>query len=299
VRVVAYCPLDWLKVPPGLAAVDLLVLCTQSGLGAAQRTFVEAGLAAPQTAVIPHGVDRERFVPVAGARRELFPDRPELEDAFIVLNANRNQRRKRVDLTMRGFALFARERPSAWLYLHMGMRDLGCDVPALAKELGIAGRLLVTTSAAERPQVPDRQLNLIYNACDVGLNTSTAEGWGLVSFEHAATGAAQVVPGHGTCEELWREHALLLPTVADEQGRHAVTPEGVADALGALHDDAALRTGWAERAHAHATSRRFGWDAIARQWEAELLRCLEGDGGADAASPNSSRLATPRSVSLP
>jgi glycosyltransferase involved in cell wall biosynthesis len=298
-RVVAYCPLDWSQVPPPLASADLLVLYTRSGLAAAKRAFAAAGLAAPPTAVIPHGVDRERFFPLPDVRMRLFPDRPELADAFIVLNANRNQTRKRVDLTLRGFSLFARERPDAWLYLHMGMRDLGCDVPALAAELGIVDRLLVTTDGPSPPRVSDERLNLIYNACDVGLNTATAEGWGLVSFEHAATGAAQVVPGHGACEELWREHGLLLPTVADERGRHTVTPEGVADALGALHDDATLRTSWAERAHAYATSERFGWDAIARQWEAELLRCLEGDGGADAASPNSSRLATPRSVSLP
>ena len=44
--------------------------------------------------------------------------------------------------------------------------------------------------------VDDRELNLLYNACDVGITTSMGEGWGLVSFEHGAAGAAQIVPDH-------------------------------------------------------------------------------------------------------
>jgi glycosyltransferase involved in cell wall biosynthesis len=305
-RVAAYCPLDWAQVPPQLAAVDLLVLYTRSAVTTAEDAFATAGVPAPPIAVIPHGVDRALFAPLVPgdfaasrleARRRLFPDRPELERAFIVLNGNRNQRRKRVDLTMRGFALLARDRPDAWLYLHMGMLDLGWDVPSLASELEIADRLLVTTEGASRPRVPDGDLNLIYNACDVGLNTAAAEGWGLVSFEHAATGAAQVVPGRGACAELWRDHGLLVPTLPDERGREIVSVEGVAAALGRLHDEVALRGVWAERAYALARSERFGWNAIARQWEAELLRLLGGRGV--AASPRSSRFATPRSVSLP
>ena len=52
------------------------------------------------------------------------------------------------------------------------------------------------------PQLPtpgalsDADLNRLYNACAIGLNTSAGEGFGLVSFEHAATGAPQVVPDH-------------------------------------------------------------------------------------------------------
>lgn len=30
------------------------------------------------------------------------------------------------------------------------------------------------------------------------------EGWGLVSFEHGASGPAVIVPDHTSCAELWR-----------------------------------------------------------------------------------------------
>lgn len=75
-----------------------------------------------------------------------------------------------------------------YLYLHMGMQDRGVDVLGLARALGIEDRLLLTTTAPERPHVSDEHLGLIYQACDVGVNTSAGEGWGLVAFEHGATG---------------------------------------------------------------------------------------------------------------
>lgn len=281
-RVVAYCPGDWSTVPRSLSTVDLLVLYTRSAARRAEVGLAAAGLPAPPIAVIPHGVDSSRFAPIVPgdfaasrteARRRLFGD-PGLDETFVVLNANRNQRRKRIDLTLRGFAAFGRDRPAARLYLHMGMRDLGSDVPELAAELGIADRLLTTTAEPDRPMVPDEQLNLIYNACDGGVNTAEAEGWGLVAFEHAATGAPQVVPDNDDSAELWRDRALIVPTAAAAGRGRVVSAEGVAAALAKLHDDSALRADLAERAYAWATSERFRWEVIARRWEEALLACL-------------------------
>ena len=253
-RTVAYCPVDWPDLPPGVAealeAFDRVVAYTEFG-----RRVLSRGYAGPVD-VIPHGVDTERFVPLG----------PRDDGRFVVLNANRNLQRKRVDLTLRGFAAFARDRPRAQLHLHMGALDAGCDVHALAAELGIEDRVTLTPAEGRRPHVSDEELNRIYNAAHVGLNTCAAEGWGLVAFEHAATGAPQVVPDHSACGELWRDHGLLLP--ADEEG--AVAPGDVAAALARLHDDPALRAELGERALAHARSPELGWGAIAERWEAVL-----------------------------
>lgn len=245
-RVVAYCPVDWPEMPPHVAralrAADRVVTYTDYG-----RELLGGG-----ADVIPHGVDTGRFAP-SGARDD---------DTFVVLNANRNIHRKRVALTLEGFALFARGRPHARLHLHMGPRDQGCDVPGLAAELGIADVVSTTPCEGRRPQVSDAELNRIYNAAHVGINTCAAEGWGLVAFEHAATGAPQVLPDHSACGELWRDHALLLPAEP--------TAEDVAAALARLHDDRALRAEMGRRALARARDPRLAWDAVARQWE-ELL----------------------------
>jgi glycosyltransferase involved in cell wall biosynthesis len=275
-RIVVYCPVDWPQQPPAvplsLAPVDLLVMYTLHGLATMEGAFEAVGARIPPTAIIPHGVDADAFAPLVpgdraasrGAARQRLPGHgiDIAPDAFVVLNANRNQKRKRVELTMRGFAQFARGRPSARLYLHMGMRDLGCDVLGLADELGIADRLITTTRSAAHPRVPDAQLNLIYNACDVGLNTAAAEGFGLVSLEHAAAGAAQVVPDHGACAELWGDAGVLA------------APAAVAGALGRLHDDPLLLEEVSAQCHARATAPGFSWGEIAERWEEELVGVL-------------------------
>jgi len=46
--------------------------------------------------------------------------------------------------------------------------------------------------------LPDNELNIVYNACDIGINTSVREGWGLVSFEHGGYGrGADCAQPHG------------------------------------------------------------------------------------------------------
>lgn len=285
-RVVVYSPADWPEppraAPVSLVAADRLVLYTRAGQANMIGAFRAAGLQAPPMAIIGHGVDSEAFAPLVPgdrdasrreARRRLFPHEPGIEHAFIALNANRNQRRKRVDLTLRGFALFAPGRPEARLYLHMGMRDMGCDVRRLAVELGIRDRLLTTTRDDGPPAVDDERLNLIYNACDVGVNTAAAESWGLVSFEHAATGAPQIVPGTGASAELWEGHALLLPTARQPDGASLVSPEDLAVALTRLHDDPRLRASLSARGYSLATAPRLRWATIARRWK-DLLREL-------------------------
>jgi len=107
----------------------------------------------------------------------------------MVLNANRNQPRKRFDLTIQGFALFARGKPdkSVFLYCHCGLVDIGFNILELCVRYGIDDRLITSNSSKPLQSVPQDQLNLIYNACDVGLNTSIGEGWSLTNHEHAAT----------------------------------------------------------------------------------------------------------------
>jgi glycosyltransferase involved in cell wall biosynthesis len=150
----------------------------------------------------------------------------------------------------------------------MGMRDSGYDVLELANELRLRDRLLLTTEEAEKPSVSDERLNLIYNACDAGINTATGEGWGLVAFEHGATGAAQMVPEHSACAELWREHGVLIPL---EQNAEAATEPGVVSIAGtvaALEQVYADRRQWrlAALALAYVTAPEFSWKHIAARW---------------------------------
>jgi D-inositol-3-phosphate glycosyltransferase len=243
----------------------------------------------PTLDVIPHGVDSDRFFPLDGssdtangsiplrrlnARRALKLDDEDHLGAFIVLNANRNMPRKRIDLTMQGFADFATGKPrNVKLYLHMATEDSGWNVLILAKRYGIFDRLIMTRADNVRPTFSDEQLNLLYNACDVGLTTTTGEGWGMVSFEHAATKAAQIVPRHTSLAELWDGAAEFVePTTkltypGNLTEGHIVTSHGVAGALQRLYEDHEYRDELAEACYRNATRPALNWNSIAARWK--------------------------------
>ncbi len=292
-KIVYYCPVEaGPLVPdllPPLREVDHLVFYTRTAERLVQDACAAAeeqlpGLQLPPTQVIPHGIDMETFHPLKetngnlgevrrAVRRQLFPGDEELEDAFIVLNANRNQPRKRIDLTLEAFALFAQGKPSnVRLYLHMGLEDHGWGVPTLARRFGVYDRLIVTQATPAPPAVSERYLNQIYNACDVGINTSLAEGWGLVSFEHAATHRAQIVPGFGSCLELWEGAAELLPPARKVTLEKSlmegwlIDPQDAAQALERLYQNQDHRQRLARAAFELATSQNYQWSRISKRW---------------------------------
>lgn len=284
---IGYCPIDGAILRPsiatGLTALDRLVVPTRFA-GEAVRQAI-AGRSAAQAPVftdiaeVPHGVDLADFRPLAipdrvrAARRQLFPEQPALHDGFWVLNANRNQRRKRLDLTLEGFAAFARDKPAnVRLYLRWGDRPRGLPVRRMARRLGIADRVILPA----RRGGPTAELNCVYNACDVGVNTARGEGWGLISFEHAAVGAPQIVGDHSACGELWRGAACLLPPRHATLGAGYVRGEvvGAADlaaALERLYTDRAHRAAVGAACRARALDPRLRWAAIGARWD-QILR---------------------------
>ncbi len=302
--VIIYCPVDGGPIDPEaiapLAGVARCVVYTEFGrqqveAAAQKQREIDSSFSFPPVEIIPHGIDTETFYPLQGdgelvsgrlhARRLLFPDATDLEQRFIVLNANRNQPRKRIDTTIRGFALFARDKPAhVKLFLHMGVEDVGWNVVLLARRCGVEDRVLMSSLAKTIQGVSTAQLNRVYNACDVGINTSSAEGWGLPSFEHAATRAAQIVPRHSACAELWQDGAVMLEPafkVINEKvltDAWLVTPESVAEALEKLYGDREFLAEMSERAFRTATRPEYQWGNISERWNALFRQVLEQGG---------------------
>lgn len=284
---IAYIPIDAGPVDARLVAnydrLDQIFVYNDYARKLLENAFeehrsVEPAFSPPHIDVMPHGVDADIFHPIdashrAVARARIFPDNPELRDAFIVLNANRNQPRKRIDLTILGFALFARDKPpNVKLFLHMGARDLGWDVPELVKRYGIDDRVLMSTAEAYMPGVSAAHLNLVYNASDVGVNTSEAEGWGLVNHEHAAAKAAQIVPNHTAFSDVWGDAAIKLDPVftgieaATSTKTSLIAPRDLANALERCYADPDFLDEMALKAFDWATQPRLQWNSIAAQW---------------------------------
>jgi glycosyltransferase involved in cell wall biosynthesis len=301
--IVAYLPIDGHIVDDSfmepLASIDRFVAYTHFGraeltssidrMRARGLLFTEAPVE-----VIPHGVDTATFHPLAltieaqlapggrsHTRARLFADAPEWRDAFIVLNANRPLERKRIDLTLEGFATFAQDKgPNVKLWLHHAIMDADehAGIRALVERFGLTDHVRLSEPGAG--PLSDEELNLVYNACDVGINTALGEGWGLVSFEHAATGAAQVVPVSSATGELWEGSAEVLVTEDTAVpsftvvGMRTVRAGGVAAALERLYDDPEHLRAMSLAAYRNATQPRYGWDAIASEWRALLTGVL-------------------------
>ena len=158
--------------------------------------------------VIGHGTDFSKFFPLD--QRECREGLGVPQDTFIVFNGNRNQPRKRIDLTIKGFIKFAKDKPDARLWLNMGAKDMGWDLAPLfrrvARDEGYdpTSKLILTSpSFSTHNCLSVEQLNKVYNAVDIGVNTCIGEGWGLVNTEHAATGVAQLVPDHTSLKEIF------------------------------------------------------------------------------------------------
>jgi D-inositol-3-phosphate glycosyltransferase len=276
-----------------LAQADRIVAYTHFARAEFEGAFrrlreKQAGRDFPAVDVIPHGVDRDRFHPLpdrAEAKRRVFGDAPGAGESFVVLNASRPDKRKRVDLTVRGFAMFAAGKPAnVRLCLHHPVTGEAAEreLEPVIRECGLGERLSVNPLGSEI--VGDDELNLLYNACDVGINTAMGEGWGLVSFEHGAAGAAQIVPDHTACAELWRGHAELIPPARSyipefsplEMGE--VSPEDVAQALEALYRDPGRREELARAAVSVAQNPAYSWDVVTRQFDDLFVELAKADG---------------------
>jgi glycosyltransferase involved in cell wall biosynthesis len=289
--VVNYSPVESGPIAPELmeqiAGVSRYVAFTDYGRGEIEdslRQLRARGREAdfPAVQVIPHGVDTKAFYPLdrKEARAALGFEEALQNDDFIALNANRNMPRKRIDLTMQGFAQFARGKPeSVKLYLHMATEDTGWNVILLARRYGIEDRLIMTRADNVNPALADEKLNLIYNACDVGITTTTGEGWGMVAFEHAATGAAQIMPRHTALAQLWAgcaefvEPYTKLTYPGNLTEGHIVSVEGVAAALERIYSNEKHRAALADAAFRNAARPEYQWQRIAQAWD-ELFRDL-------------------------
>ncbi len=311
-RRVVYFPLDGNLIDASLAepllrfdAVVTYCAWARGQVADAWRRLGAAPAEWPALLEIPHGLDTTAFRPLATPRarlkHRLFPTLSDPGASFVVLNASRPARRKRLDLTLAGFARFARDKPAGVLLcLHWAIfteREVE-EIRRLAAELGIGDRLVLNPLTPAGGPLPDEQLNLLYNACDVGLNTSSGEGWGLVTFEHAATGAAQIVPRHSACADLWEGAALLVEPVRrlvpDYSLLEMAEPDadGVAVALERLYSDSPLRRTLAGRARRRAADPALCWDSIAERWRETLML---PPGVVESETTTSSRLVAPAS----
>lgn len=233
--------------------------------------------------VIPHGVNKNIFYKKFTNRRDAkiaLIGNKRNPDSFVFLNANRNQPRKRLDITMEAFKLFAEGKEDVLLHMHSGVRDSHIDIPKLAKRLDIDNKLLLTNLNSGVQTVSEEKLNEIYNSSDVGLNSSLGEGWGLPNIEHAVTGAPQIVPNHSACAEIYEDCGLLVPIVTNYTLDHSMTvgglvsPEAMAEKMNLIYSDKELYNSLSKKSMEKFSEDKYSWEEISNKWDTVFKEVL-------------------------
>ncbi len=276
IKYVAYTPIDAENVKKefveGLQAYDAVVTYTEFGAEQLRKTGIEL----ENLRVIPHGVDTAAFKPLP--KKEVRGKMNMTDDTYCVLCLQRNQPRKRIDLTMFYFAEWVKRYdlpPNVKFYYHGALQDFGIDVVQWAEYLGIADRLAIS-SPNIRPDkgLTTEQLNWVYNSADVFFTTTMAEGWCLPVAEAMATGLPVIIPRHSALAEWPEDHCEYMevypiPWLTDRglnTVHHITEMESAIAALHRLYTDDMHRKQLGEAGHVHMQNPKFNWATIAQDF---------------------------------
>lgn len=173
--------------------------------------------------VFSHGFDHTLYFPIRQDLARLYFDLD--ENAFCILNLNRNQPRKAFDLSIVAWAKVVKmhydtnvlklkvdyktnkhtRRPIKYLIGtnpdgYWDLFDvLRCECQFLDLPYEYAKE---TIWCVENPQaISDRDVNILMNATDISLNHAKGEGWGLCQSENLGVGKPQVASKVGGMQE--------------------------------------------------------------------------------------------------
>jgi glycosyltransferase involved in cell wall biosynthesis len=131
-----------------------------------------------------------------------------------------------------------------------------------------AGKLILTNPAFSTENcLPIEQLNQVYNAVDIGVNTCIGEGWGLVNTEHAATGVAQLVPDHTSLKEIFND-VPRIPIESWEVDRNygldrgQPSPSAMAKLLTQYYEDRKLLASVGQQCYERVHSPELTWPKV-------------------------------------
>ena len=165
----------------------------------------------PNVQVLEHGLDKSFFKISNTEQIKKNLNLP--ADSIVLLNANRNSERKRLDLTLQGFSQIVMKNPKVYLIMLTNIKQGPYDIKRIWMNEVLPeyyNRVLFIDSS--QGNISDTIINELYNLADIGINTSDGEGFGLCQLEHLALGKPQVVTDIGTYRTFMSEEvAEFIP----------------------------------------------------------------------------------------
>lgn len=253
-----------------LEGVDHTIFWTQFGLDEARRSHYTG-----PSSVIPLGVDLNDYYPFAKDEACAALGLSDFTDKFIVGAVNRNQPRKRWDLTIRYFADWVHQYhiDDAQLFIHAGPDPMGLDIPNLCRYYGIMERLAFREPPPFTGESTD-VMRLTYCTFDVLISTTQGEGFGLTTLEAMACGRPCIVPDWAALGEWAGPGATLIPCSKTAIGYPFVNViGGIPDedafisALHHLYLNQEARIDAAMRAHECANQLQYRWRVIGEKYD--------------------------------
>jgi glycosyltransferase involved in cell wall biosynthesis len=242
----------------------------------------------PDVKILEHAVDPLVFSKLPEKDRLALRANMNIpKNATVFLNINRNSQRKRLDLTLGAFAELLSRRPDKPYYLIMAtglnpqtgayydiQRIFQTEVLERKLPQTMLTRLLLIDTSGQSI-LSDEAVNGLYNAADIGVNTSDGEGFGLCQLEHMYAGAPQIVTDIGSYRSFLDDTVTEFVKPASHQWFAGSMPLGstsmvflyqdVADAMERMLDTHAEKKA-ATAAYAFKT-----WSQVCDSWLEDIL----------------------------
>lgn len=196
------------------------------------------------------------------------------EDAFVFLNVNRNQPRKRMDLTFEYFAEFyhTNKADNAYLYLHVAPTgDMGYNLLQLTKYFKLTNHVIVVDLGIWQG-VTEKDLVNTYRAADCLITTTQGEGWGLTTMEGMACGLPCIVPNWSALGD-WATAAWKVPCSYTAMTPNAMNMVGgvpskfeFVSAMNHLYRNQQLRERMSRRGLELAAEPRYNWENVGKSF---------------------------------
>ncbi len=209
--------------------------------------------------VVPHGVQREHFRPIAADRVAAFRREKGLPERFFLFLGTLEPRKNLVTL-VEAFARTEAMRQGIRLVIAGGKGWYYQEIFSRVEELDLVDAVRFTGF------VPDAELPLWYNAATVFVYPSLYEGFGMPLLEAMACGTPVIASDASCLPEVVGDAGLLVPPQ---------DVEGLARDLDHLLANADLQADLSQRGSARAAS--YTWEAAAIATVASYRRALEAD----------------------
>jgi glycosyltransferase involved in cell wall biosynthesis len=257
-----------------------------------RQNLIDMGINQNKIIILYHGLNIDTFTTLDTIKcKSQFNF---TEDDFIVLNTNRNNYRKGIDLTIDSFLLFLKlknNNANIKLFLNMNYNTHrlteGYDILNLIKISCIKHKLdfnLITSKhifVNNNTTYSENMLNTLYNACDVGINTCVGEGFGLCNLEHSGVGKPQIVSGVGALKDIFtNDYSIVVEPIAELYLANNIEFHGgfikicsVIDYVNALvkyYDDTELRKKHGEIAK-NVVLNKYNWNNVLKELEKQFL----------------------------